>query len=134
MLRGVGVGTFDAHGFRDPTQRRNSWKSTITSATLRRSLPWRKKKKWRVAKWKSLANGVLRSRAAHSPGADGEKRRVPPMKGVLEALADGAQATLAAIPADGVPHLAARQADGALPAEAEELPVRTKRGKQRKSR
>ncbi|CAI7914621.1 unnamed protein product, partial [Closterium sp. NIES-54] len=64
-------------------------------------LPWRKKKKWRVAKRKSFANEVLQSRAAYSPGADGEKRRVPPMKGGGEVLADGAQATLAAIPADG---------------------------------
>ncbi|CAI7730160.1 unnamed protein product [Closterium sp. NIES-54] len=113
MLRGVGVGTFDAHGF---------------------PLPWRKKNKWRVAKRKSFANEVLRSHTAHSPGADGEKRRVPPMKGGGEALADGARATLAEIPADGAPHLAARQADGALPTKAGELLARTKGGKQRKPR
>ncbi|CAI7801644.1 unnamed protein product [Closterium sp. NIES-53] len=73
----------------------------------------------------SFANGVLRSRAAHSPGEDGEKRRAPPMKGGGEAPADGAGATPAngeqqpaATLADGAPHLAARQGDGALPAKA----------------
>ncbi|CAI7915504.1 unnamed protein product [Closterium sp. NIES-54] len=107
--------------------------------TLRRSLPWRKKRIWRDAKQKSFANGALRSRAAHLPGADGAKRRAPPMKGGGEALADGARATLAdgepqlaATPADGAPHLAARQADGALPAKARGLPARTKGGKKRK--
>ncbi|CAI7805056.1 unnamed protein product [Closterium sp. NIES-54] len=87
-------------------------------------------------KRKSFANGALRSRAIHSPGADGAKRRAPPMKGGGEALAEGAQATLAdgepqlaATPADGVPHLAARQADGALPVKAGGLPARTKGGR-----
>ncbi|CAI7733439.1 unnamed protein product [Closterium sp. NIES-54] len=62
---------------------------------------------------KSFANGVLRIRVAHSPGADEEKRRAPPMKGGGEAPPDGAQAT----PADGEQQLAARQANGALPAK-----------------
>ncbi|CAI7798074.1 unnamed protein product, partial [Closterium sp. NIES-53] len=43
---------------------------------------------------------------------------------------DGARATLV----DGEPHLAARQADGALPAKAGGLPARTKGGKKRKLR
>ncbi|CAI7781041.1 unnamed protein product [Closterium sp. NIES-53] len=102
---------------RDPTQRRNFWKSTLTSATLRRILPWRKKRNWRDAKRKSFANGALRSRTAHLPGADGAKRRVPPMKGGGEALADGARATLAdgarATQADWEPQLATTPADGA---------------------
>ncbi|CAI7903379.1 unnamed protein product [Closterium sp. NIES-53] len=85
---------------------------------------------WRNAKQKSFANSALRSRVAHSLGADGAKRRAPPMKGGGEALADGARATLA----DGEPHLVARQADGALPAKAGGLPVMTKGGKKRKLR
>ncbi|CAI7780937.1 unnamed protein product [Closterium sp. NIES-54] len=54
MLRGVGVRTFDAHEF---------------------PLPRRKKRNWRDAKRKSFANGALRRRAAHSPGADGAKSK-----------------------------------------------------------
>ncbi|CAI7930577.1 unnamed protein product [Closterium sp. NIES-54] len=73
---------------------------------------------------------VLRSRVAHSLGADGEKRRAPPMKGGGEVPADGARAT----PADGKRHLAARQADGAIPAKSGGLPARTKGRKKRKSK
>ncbi|CAI7791873.1 unnamed protein product [Closterium sp. NIES-54] len=126
---------------RNPTQRRNFLKSTLTSATLRRSIPWRKKRNLCDAKRKSFANGALWSRAAHSPGADGAKRSAPSMKGGGEALVDGARATLAdgepqlaATPADGAPHLAVRQADGALSAKAGGLPARTKGGKKRKLR
>ncbi|CAI7868504.1 unnamed protein product [Closterium sp. NIES-53] len=120
MLRGSGVGTFDAQNV---------------------PRPYTKEKNWRAMKWKSFANGVLRSRAAHSPGADGEKRRAPPMKGEGEALIDGARATpadgeqqLVATPADGAPHLVARQAAGALPAKSGKLPARTKGGKKKKTR
>ncbi|CAI7862077.1 unnamed protein product [Closterium sp. NIES-54] len=109
MLRGTDVGTFDAHKV---------------------PLLWHKRRIWRIAKQKSFASGVLRSRVAHSPGADGEKRRAPPMKGGGEAPADGARATLVG----GEQQLAARQADGALSAKAGGLLARTKGGKKRKSR
>ncbi|CAI7817546.1 unnamed protein product [Closterium sp. NIES-54] len=77
---------------------------------------------------------VLRSRAAHLPRADGEKRRAPPMKGGGGAILVDGEPQLAAKMADGAPHMAARQASGALPAKAGGLLARTKGGKKRKSR
>ncbi|CAI7790814.1 unnamed protein product [Closterium sp. NIES-54] len=91
------------------------------------------------ARQKSFAKVFSPSHAGYLPGADGKKRRAPPMKGGGEALADGAQVTLtdgelqlAATLADGAPHLAVRQAVGALPEKVGEHPVRTKGGKSKK--
>ncbi|CAI7826513.1 unnamed protein product [Closterium sp. NIES-54] len=130
MLRGTGVGTFDAHGVPRPSTKEKFLEIYSHQRDSTKKLIWRKRRNWRVAKRKSFANGVLRSRAARLPGVDGEKRRAPPMKGGGEAPADGEQQPTAT-PADGAPHLAARQADGALPAKAGELLARTKGGKKR---
>ncbi|CAI7839628.1 unnamed protein product, partial [Closterium sp. NIES-54] len=131
MLHGVGVATFDAHGVPRPYTKEKFMEIYSHQCDSMKKLTVVQEEGMARREAEELRQ---RSRAAHLPGANGEKRRVPPMKGGGEVLADGARATLAAIPADGAPHLAARQADGALPAKAGELPARTKGGKQRKSR
>ncbi|CAI7922239.1 unnamed protein product [Closterium sp. NIES-54] len=149
MLRGIGVGTFDAHGFPRPFTKEkfleiySHQRDSTTKLTMAQEEELAQREAQELRQW---------SHAAHSSGADGVKKRVPPMKRGGEALADGARATLAdgetqlaatladgeqqlaATPVDGAPPLAARQADGALPAKAGELPARTKGGKKRKSR
>ncbi|CAI7835427.1 unnamed protein product [Closterium sp. NIES-54] len=116
MLRGTGVGTFDAHGVPRPYTKE---KFLEIYAHQRDST-----KKLTVAQEEELA-------------LDGKKKREPPTKGGGEPLADWARAIPAdgeqqpvATPADGAPHLAARQADEALPSKVGELPARTKGGKE----
>ncbi|CAI7861812.1 unnamed protein product [Closterium sp. NIES-53] len=136
MKQGIGVGTFDAHNVPCPYTKEKFMEIYSHEHDSTKRLT--------VVQGEELARHEAeelrqRSRAAHSPGADGKKRRMPPMKGGGEVLADGVQTTLADGPqlvatlADGAPHLAARQATGALPTKAGELPARTKGGKKKTS-